>query len=335
MTDPDVTDASPPPVLVWRWLPAAAALVAAIPAVLITALVDVESGAALALGMIPALAIGIPRPRRRRVIILAASAILGVPITLGAAVSPWPALALATLLILPVLATWGAQRLDRPRLSTLLIVLAPPMVGIGLSLDGLSAGLRLTGLFIVGAIITFIVAVAIPESRLPGSDGNAGSPPPRLPGVAYGLTLGVVGVITAGIGFAFDLDHVGWACAAALLVMRPDAALQQWRTIGRFVSVLVGAAAAALLVESAPDSWVFAVAVGVVLAAAGGTRGSRWYILPAFTTFLVILMLTADDVASAPGRFAERTGETALGLVVAAVIGFGAPAVSRRFTRNR
>ncbi|MDL9947060.1 FUSC family protein [Gordonia sp. ABSL11-1] len=318
-----------PPLLVWRWLPALAGLVAATPAVLVTGLVDVRSGVVLGVGMIPSLVIGIPRDRRRRVLILAASLILGVPITVGATVSPWPVLACTTMFLLPVVATWGGPRLHRPRLALLLIILAPPLVGIGLSLDGWRTGVTITGLFIAGGVITFAVAVALPEHWL-AEPADGPVTPTALPGIPYGVLVGLVGLVAATIGFLLDLDHVGWACAAALLVMRPDALLQQWRTMGRFVSVLVGASAATGLVELGVAPWAVAVAVAVALVAAAATRGSRWYILPTFTTFLVILMLSYPDPAQATGRLTERVSETVLGLVVAAVVGIGGSALIRR-----
>lgn len=316
----------------WRWLPAGVALVASLPAALVTALVNVHTGTALAVGMIPALAVGIPRARRRRSVILLAAVILGILIVLGATVAPWPQLALTTIFVVPILATWSAKRIGRPRLSMLLVLLAPPLVAIGFSLDGFHAGVSLAALFILGSVVTWPVALAVPPQWIaaPAAQGQMG--PPRIPGVEYGVTLGFVGVITASIGYILHFDHIGWACAAALLVMRPDTKLQEWRTLGRFGSVVAGAAAAALMIQLGAPPWLLAVAVSLVLAAAAGTRGSRWYILPAFTTFLVILLLSFPDSAEAAGRFMERVGETLLGLAVAAIVGFGLPAVLRQIT---
>ena len=63
-------DSARPPLFVWNWLPAVAALVAGIPAIVVTALVDVGAGAALAVGMIPALVVGVPHARRSRLCLL-------------------------------------------------------------------------------------------------------------------------------------------------------------------------------------------------------------------------------------------------------------------------
>nr|WP_053777636.1 FUSC family protein [Gordonia sp. NB41Y] len=305
------------PVLVWRWLPALLAAVAAIPAVIVTALGSVQEGAAFALGLLPALIVGIPPDRRHRVVLLIAAMIVGLPIALGAVVTSIPVLALVVLFFVPIIATVTADRLQRPRVSMLLILLVPPLMGIGLSLDGVTAGLHLMLLFIAGCAFTFLIALAVPPDRLPAA--AADGPPPRIPGVGYGVTCGLVGVITAGVGYLLDFDHIGWACAAALLVMRPDRDVQNWRTAGRFVSVLVGAAAGAGLVELGPQPWVFAVLIWIVVCAIAATRGSRWYVLPTFTTFLVIVLLSYPDGAQAAGRFGERVGETVFGLVVAAV----------------
>ncbi|MGV9793310.1 FUSC family protein [Gordonia sp. NPDC003422] len=316
------------PLVAWKWLPAAVAAVAVIPATAVAATGDIQKGAALAVGIIPAVAVGVARERKRRVVILIAGIILGLPILVGATVSPWPVVAVTTIFLLPILATWLAGHTNRPRLAMLLVVLAPPLVGVGFSEDGFSAGLTLTALFVAGSIATFVVAIVIPPTWI---DEAAAGPaePVSTPGLGYGLLVGVVGAITAGVGFALDFDHVGWACAAALLVMRPDADLQKWRTAGRFVSVTVGACVAAVMIELGAQVWLFTAAIALAIIAAAGTRGSRWYILPAFTTFLVITMLSySTDTAGS--RVAERIGETLFGLAVAAVVGLGIPAITRR-----
>ena len=291
------------PMIAWHWLPALTAAIAVIPAVVVAAGGDVQKGAALAVGIIPAVIAGVPRERRRRVIILIAGLVLGVPILVGATVAPWPVAAVATIFLLPVGATWLASRIDRPRLAMLLVVIAPALVGVGFSEDGFGSGLVLALLFVAGSVTTFVVAIVIPPAWIAETTPATGQSA-AMPGLGYGILLGVIGVITSSVGFALHFDHVGWACAAALLVMRPDAGLQKWRTLGRFVSVSVGAVAA-------------------------GTRGSRWYILPTFTTFLVITMLSYST-DSAAGRVDERIGETLFGLAVAAVIGLGVPALLRR-----
>ncbi len=44
-----------------------------------------------------------------------------------------------------------------------------------------------------------------------------------------------------------------------------------------------------------------------------GTAGSRWYVAPASTTFLMFVMLLVDSPADASSRFWERALETISG----------------------
>ncbi|MFF0815487.1 FUSC family protein [Rhodococcus sp. NPDC003318] len=311
----------------WSWAPAAITAVAAVPAAVLTA-TDVQAGAAATLGVLPAAAVGIPSRRRHRVVLLVAGPLLGLSMMLGSLVSSTPVLALVTIFALAV----GSVRLARvprwARLGTLTTALVLPMVGIGLSFDGIDTTLRLTGLFTAGSAVVWLLSLLLPST--PGADRPRQPAPPA----GYGYLLGAVGVVTAAIGFALDLDHVGWACAAALLVMRPDPQLQWWRTTGRFVSVVAGAALATSLVYLDPPQQVYCLVFPVVIGLAAGIHGSRFYLLPLFTTFFVILLLGYSDLAVAQSRLLERVGETALGLGAAAVIGVAGPAVFARARRD-
>lgn len=53
--------------------------------------------------------------------------------------------------------------------------------------------------------------------------------------------------------------------------------------------VAIGALAAVGLVRLSPSAWVYSLAA--IVAVAGATHRSRWYATPAFTTFLVFLLL--------------------------------------------
>src|SRR5262249_55422988 len=132
------------------------------------------------------------------------------------------------------------------------------------------------------------------------------------------------------IGFAFDLDHVGWACAAALLVMRPSEEMTQLRSVGRLVAVVIGAAAAAVVANQTARPGVYAVAVVVVLAAASATHTSRWYVTATFATFLALSLLIYGDPQERVSRFNERVLETALGVGLAYVFGLLIPVARER-----
>lgn len=174
-------------------------------------------------------------------------------------------------------------------------------------------------------MLVWVIALLIPERAPTPTDR-----PPGAPGLDYGIRLGAAGAVLATIGFALDFDHVGWACAAALMVMRPDRGAQMSRMTGRLVSVVAGGTCSLLLFEFSAPAAVFAAAILIALSLASGTHGSRFYILPAFTTFFVIMLLGFSNPDDAPSRLFERVNETLLGVVIALVFGLLLPALPIR-----
>jgi uncharacterized membrane protein YccC len=123
-----------------------------------------------------------------------------------------------------------------------------------------------------------------------------------------------------------DFDHVGWAAGAALLVLRPSEQALRLRSIGRPVSVCVGAVAAIGLAALDVPRWTLGIGVVLVIVAATAMARSRWYVTPAFTTFLVFLLLISADLGQAPGPVLGTSGETVLGVTIACVFGLLVPA---------
>lgn len=69
--------------------------------------------------------------------------------------------------------------------------------------------------------------------------------------------------------------------------------------------------------------------VGLAIAALAATQGSRWYIAPAFTTYLA-LTLILQGIGERPGlRFAERALETLIGVALALLFGAVIPILIR------
>jgi hypothetical protein len=69
--------------------------------------------------------------------------------------------------------------------------------------------------------------------------------------------------------------------------MRPNKEVQKLLSVGRAVSVFAGALTAPwLLTQSLQPLMIAAISAGAFIAASA-THASRWYIIPAFTTFLV------------------------------------------------
>jgi uncharacterized membrane protein YccC len=115
-----------------------------------------------------------------------------------------------------------------------------------------------------------------------------------------------------------------------MLVMRPAPEMQRLRSIGRVIAVALGAFAAIVLLRLDPPAVVYSLVAIAVIGLAGGTRGSRWYVTPAFTTFLVFLLLLYSRPGDAGHRFGERVTETILGVAIAYAFGLGIPAVRAR-----
>jgi Fusaric acid resistance protein-like len=130
---------------------------------------------------------------------------------------------------------WRSRRADAPDTR---------LAGVGFSYDDIAKGAGLALIMVAGSVYACLVSMLWPEA-----DVLPPPPPPQArPSLDYGARLGLAGATAAAIGFGLDLDHVGWACAAALLVMRPSAEMQRLRSIGRLLSVIAGAAAGVLRV---------------------------------------------------------------------------------------
>jgi hypothetical protein len=320
-----------PPGLAWSWSAALVGAVCAIPAVVVMPF-DVPSGLALAFGVLPAAIIGVAPVRRARVKVVLLSTLMGVPIFVGSLLSQEPGLAVVAIVVLAI----GAAMLStRPPLGPVLMTISLPMIGIGFSYRDLGEAFGLALLIVAGSVYAWAVSLLWPERAVPAA-------PPAQPAatsprsmVAYGIRLGLAGATAATIGFAFDFDHVGWATAAALLVMRPSADMQELRSVGRVVSVVVGAlAAAGLAILTTAPGW-YSAAILVVLAGVAATRPSRWYVTPLFTTFIAISMLLYANPTDAQSRFNERVGETLLGVGLAYFFGLVVPAVGARLHAAR
>jgi hypothetical protein len=316
-----------PPNLVWDWQVAALCAVYSLPAAAV-ALSDRQKGIALAVGVLPGALAGLPPRRRGRLAIVVLGAAIGVPMFLGGLLSDVPVLAVVMIAALGVGAAALAARF---RLGTIAMTLCLPMFGVGLSYPEIGKAAGAAGLMILGSVFACLVSMLWPE-RPPPLRPAARPPAPTLD---YGVRLGAAGATAAAIGFVADLEHVGWACAAALLVMRPSADMQRLRSAGRILAVAIGALAGAGLVRLHPPAVVYSVALIAAIAAAGATHRSRWYVTSAFTTFLVFLLLLYSSPQTATKRFNERVLETVLGVGIAYFYGLALPALAERKRAGR
>jgi hypothetical protein len=313
--------------VVWSWAHALLGAIYALPAAAVV-LVDPSRGLALAIGVLPAAAAGLPGPRRARVAIALLGALMGGCILVGSLLAQVPVLAVPAIFALCV---GAAAVASRGKAGQLALVLAVPLVGLGLSYEDPHETLGIALLMVVGSAYACVVSLLWPARPVskPAPEPRTG-PAGRRAMLGYGVLMGLAGSTAAAIGFLLRLDHVGWVCGAALMVMRPDPDLLRLRGLDRVWSVLAGATAGCALVLAGPPPAVVAAAVVVALAALAATKGSRRYVTPMFTTFLVFLLLLVDRPEETAGRFLERTGETLLGVALAVVFGLVVPALLAR-----
>ena len=178
-----------------------------------------------------------------------------------------------------------------------------------------------------------MVALCFPEY-----DDPAPVEPPLLSIAAaqrYGVRLGLAAAVATAIAFYFGAEHTGWIVISTVIVMRPAEEMMKVRSAGRAISVFIGALVAAWLLglDLSPAAIAF-VGAGAIIAACA-TNASRWYITPAFTTFLILWSVlygnpTTENISY---RSWERVLDTLLGVGIAYFFGLLVPTLSRRHDR--
>ncbi|WP_270365082.1 FUSC family protein [Microbacterium algeriense] len=315
--------------ITWRWSRFGLGAAYAVPAVVVAAW-SPTLGLAVAVGVLPAAAFGLPPRRPGRAVIPVVGALSALGLLLGSLVASTPVIAVVAVFALAVAASITATS---GRLAQLFLLLGLPMFGIGLSFPWGAAVLALAGCMAAGSLYAWLVALAWPERTSP-----ALSPAPVPRGramVVYGVLLGTAAATAAAVGFALGLEHVGWATGAVLLVMRPVRGQLILRSAGRAISVMLGALAAACFALVGPGPLLNAALILLVVGALSATQESRWYIAPGFTTFLALTLILSTSSSSPSQRFVERSVETLLGVALALFFGALVPAALSFAARRR
>lgn len=318
--------------IAWSWRNVCFSLAAALPAAIVIVSGNSAIGLVGAVGVLPAVITGIPATYRQLVRLPVIGIVFGVAMLAGSLLSQWPLLAIVSIGAL----CFGTSLLSlkRPRLASLVMALPLALVGVGFSYDRPSEILGLALVILVGSLWATLVAAGFVKWWPTDSPPQAALPHPisKRQALVYGIFYGAAAALAAIIGFANHLDHVGWVVGAVLFVMRPQWEMEHIRAYGRALSVTAGALVAAALLALSPGLVITSGLISGALALAGGTRGSRWYITPAFTTFIVFFVLLYADPAlpSIQHRFVERTVETLVGVAIAVIAGLAARKFSKR-----
>ena len=306
------------PGLAWSWAACLRGVLYALPA-LAVGWRDPAQAMAWAVGVLPAAAVGLAPARRGRLVIVLLGLCVGAAMVVGALLAGAGWWAVAGVFALAVAAALLAAR---ARVGVLALFLGVPMVGVGLSFDGVADALGAAALILAGSVYACLVAQAWPSSAAPTAPRPARLPlRGRREALEYGLRLGGAGAAATAVGLAWAPTHPGWPAAAALLVMRPGADTQRLRSAGRVLAVLTGAGAAITLLAAGPAAWGYALVAVAVVALAAATQGSRWYVMPAFSTMLMLFLLVQADPAAEGSRVAERIGATLVGVALAYTFG--------------
>lgn len=112
--------------------------------------------------------------------------------------------------------------------------------------------------------------------------------------------------------------------------MRPQPDLLTSRGVGRVLATLAGLVFAWLTIRYQPPDLMLAVVIIGVVAAIVATRTSRWYVTPAGTAILVMLLIGVSAPDELRYALLERFGETLLGVALAYVFGVAVPFLLNR-----
>ena len=253
--------------------------------------------------------------------------LFAVSVLIGSVLAQWAAVAVVGMFLLGV----GAALLATRRLfGYAVLTICLPLAGTGLTYDGLDESFGVSVLFLTGSAIAYAGALCFPEYDAPSPVSR-----PLLSIAAardYGVRLGLAAAVGTAIGFYYGAEHTGWIVISTLLVMRPAEEMLRLRSAGRAISVFIGALVAAWMLTLDLPTPAIALVGGGAIVAACATNASRWYITPAFTTFLILWSILYGDptIENIGYRSWERVLNTLLGVGIAYFFGLLVPTLMRR-----
>lgn len=312
--------------ITWDWAEAGRGAVCALPAAVILLAVDVSLGMVFAIATLPVAMLGVPPRRGQRPRLGLVGLAFAVSYGLGSVLGLWEVAAVAALTVLAVAGVWFSVRKPAARLLPALLL---PGVALGMNHPA-PGGLAVAGLMLVGCAWATLVTCCWPRTHPPAvapTPPDRGPDPAEARGVArsYAVLFAAAAGIGLALGYLLGLVHVAWAAATAMFIMRPDPGLLASRAVGRTVATFVGVVAAGLLLRRGPTEIALAVVTVAALAAMVAVRTSRWYVVPAGTALIVLLMSGIAGTQVFEVSFAERLVETAVGAGLALLFGVAVP----------
>jgi hypothetical protein len=251
---------------------------------------------------------------------------------IGSIVAQWAAVAVVGMFLMGLGAALLATRRE---FGYAVLTICLPLAATGLTYDGLDESAGVSALFVLGSAIAFVGALCFPEYEAP-----APVEPPLMTLAAargYGVRLGLAAAVGTAIGFFHGAEHTGWIVISTTLVMRPTEEMMKLRGAGRAISVFIGALVAAwLLTLDLSPAAIALVGAGAIIAAAA-TNASRWYVTPAFTTFLILWCVLYGNATfeNIKYRSGERVVDTLIGVGIAYFFGLLVPKLMQGLTASR
>lgn len=325
----------------WEWRTPLLIAICLIPSILLCLFLSPEAGVGAVLGLIPAAFQGVAPLRKRRFSVLVLGVLISVSMLLGTLLKMYAGMWLSALAI--ALLALGSVRLTTKYPATFLIsVMCVPVVGIGFSYSALRVPVEVFALMLTTSFLAWLVSLAFPEytpspehRTISPQHGVVKPPPPehRFAPKTFGYLYGAAMATSTLIGF--HLDHTGWVVGSTGFVMRPSDKLERFRSVWRMLSVLGGAALASLFLLLQPGGLLTVLLAGLAMVIAGGLRQSRAYVMPAFMTFIVFLVILypVQDSGAIWMRFLERVGWVGVGILVAAFYEMVLPGLYERIKK--
>jgi hypothetical protein len=255
----------------WTWSHAIRCAVCTLPAVPVILVSDPSKGLAWSVGILPAAIVGLGPTRRSRLRLLVVGLLFGLSVLMGSLLAQTSVTAVVGIF---AIAYGSALLASRKAFGMAVMLLCAPVSAIGLSYTDLGTAASLGLLMFSGSAFSCLIFMLRPKQ--PQVRPTVPQLLPAQLARRYGVLLGLAAASATAIGITIHTDHVGWAPAAALFVMRPTKEMQVLRSVGRVWSVLLGATAAVVFLRTSPSTAAIAVLsvallAGEALGAVGGT----------------------------------------------------------------